>query len=298
MKMKTPPFLLVGSVVAVASVTGCSSPPESKFAPTAAPLQVKHFADGSIDDGTLCDWRGRKDREVLETAGPGAIIPNARRVFAILGQGADRQRILVCREIDTNLDGTKDVVRKYNDKGESLFEQADSNYDGRIDTWLTFSKGHMSEAKFDKDYDGNPDEWDFYVGGRLSRVKRDSNRDSKPDRWEVYASNGQLERIGVDLDNDERVDRWDYDTDLRRIRDEKNRKEDQEAVDKANAAAKSGEYSAAEPEDPSNMGSGSGPDAPSEEEKKDEPKTPGKATPKKKVPATPPADGKTPPPAK
>ncbi|MFO0618767.1 MAG: hypothetical protein U0414_39620 [Polyangiaceae bacterium] len=285
---------LLGLIGLLPLAAACSSPPESKFAPTTPPLQVKHFADGSVDDGSLCDWRNRKDREVLETAGPGAIIPNARRVFAVLGQGADRQRILVCREIDTNLDGTKDVVRKYNDKGESLFEQADSNYDGRIDTWLVFSKGHMSEAKFDKDYDGNPDEWDFYVGGHLSRVKRDTNRDGKPDRWEVYASNGQLERIGVDLDNDERVDRWDYDTDIRRARDEKNRKEDQEAVEKANKEAQSGEYNTA---DPSNMGS-AGPEQPSEEEKKDEKKTPGKATPKKKVPPTdgkPADDGKTPP---
>jgi len=277
----------------VAGLTAaCSSPPESKFAPTAAPLQVKHFADGSVDDGSLCDWRGRKDREVVETAGPGAIIPSARRVFAVVGQGSDRQRILVCREIDTNLDGTKDVVRKYNDKGESLFEEADSNYDGRIDTWLTFSKAHMSEAKFDKDYDGNPDEWDFYTGGHLTRVKRDTNHDGKPDRWEVYTADGRLERIGVDLDNDERVDRWDYDTDLRRVRDEKNRKEDEEAVDKANKEAKSGEYDAA---DPSNMGndkSGDGGDKTEEGDKT--PQQPGKATPKKKTPATTPP-GTTPP---
>ena len=40
-------------------------------------------------------------------------------------QGADRQRILVCREIDTNLDGIKDVVRTFNEKGEALREEAD-----------------------------------------------------------------------------------------------------------------------------------------------------------------------------
>ncbi len=229
---------------------GCASTPEAAFNSPVQQLPVKRLADGSIDDQTKCEWRNRQDRDVVETAGPGSVMPNVRRVFAIVGQGQDRQRILVCREIDTNLDGTKDVVRKYNDKGDALFEEADINHDGRIDTWLTFMKGRISEEKTDRNFDGNADQWKYFSGGRITRAKRDTNNDSKPDIWEMYASNGTLERMGVDVDGDERVDRWDYDTDVRRSREDKERKEEEEAArkasEKAEADRKAGEYKVAD----------------------------------------------------
>ncbi len=237
--------------MAVATVLGaCSSTPQAAFNSPVRDMPVKRLADGSIDDQSKCEWRGRQDRDVVETAGPGSVMPNVRRVFAIVGQGQDRQRILVCREIDSNLDGAKDVVRKYNDKGDALFEEADTNHDGRIDTWLVFTKGRIAEEKQDRNYDGNPDEWTYYSAGRVTRAKRDTNADGKPDIWEMYSSNGSLERMGVDVDGDERVDRWDYDSDVRRTREDKERRDEEEAARKANEKAeaerKAGEYAAAE----------------------------------------------------
>ena len=41
----------------------------------------------------------------------------------------------------------QDVVRRYNDKGEAIYEEADTNYDGKIDVWLTLSKGRVVEEK-------------------------------------------------------------------------------------------------------------------------------------------------------
>lgn len=238
-------------VTVLAGGAGCKKSAQEAFNSPATVAPKKRLADGSIDDQSKCDWRNRKDRDVIETAGPGSVLPNVRRVFAIVGQGPDRQRILVCRETDTNLDGTKDVVRKYNDKGESLFEEADTNYDGKTDTWITFAKGRIAEMKLDSNYDGNPDEWKYYSGGRLTRAKRDTNNDSKPDVWEMYGPDGRLERMGVDVDNDERVDRWDYDTDIKRVREDKERKEEeaaaQKAQEKADAERKAGEYEAADP---------------------------------------------------
>jgi hypothetical protein len=226
-----PPVALGALLVLLAA---CGSTTQASFnATTPAAVPIKRLADGSVDDRSMCEWRGRDDREALETAGPGSVTPNVRRVFAITGQGKDRQRTLVCREVDTNLDGTKDVVRRYGDKGESLFEEADTNFDGKIDTWLQFSKGRIAEAKLDGDFDGNPDEWKYFSGGRLSRAKRDTNGDSKADIWEMYAPDGKLERIGVDIDADERVDRWDQDTEVRRAREEKERREEEEATRKA-----------------------------------------------------------------
>ncbi|KYF63674.1 hypothetical protein [Sorangium cellulosum] len=210
----------------------CSSDPGFEGA-KAPKIEAARNADGTIDDRSMCEWKGRADREASETAGPGAIQPNVRRVWQIVGTGEDRHRALVCREIDTNFDGVKDVVRRYNDKGESLHEESDANYDGRIDTWLTFANGRLAEVRIDSDHDGNPDEWKYYSGGKLARIKRDTNRDGKPDVWEIYRM-GRLERMGVDIDADERVDRWDHDNELRRrLEDDERRKEEEAAAKKA-----------------------------------------------------------------
>ena len=162
------------------------------------------------DDQSRCDFRGRTDREVSETAGPGATLPNVRRVYQIVGTGDDRHKVLVCREVDTNLDGKKDVVRTYNEKGESLREEADSNYDGKVDTWITFASGRIAKEDLDVDFNGQPDTWKFYSSGQLTRIQRDVNRDGKADVWEFYVE-GRLERSGVDVDGDGHVDRWDHD---------------------------------------------------------------------------------------
>lgn len=187
------------------------------------------------DDQSRCDFKGRNDREVVESSGPGAKLPNVRRVFGILGEGEDRRKVLFCREIDTNLDGSKDVVRTYNDKGDAIDEQADANYDGRVDTWIRFAAGRIAKVEVDRNYDGKVDETRFYVKGKVSRIQRDSNYDGKPDIWEVYAE-GVLERMGVDLDFDGHVDRWDRDEVARRVAEEKEREEDEKAAAAKKAA--------------------------------------------------------------
>lgn len=214
-----------------AALTACGG---TKFEPKGPGVKAERRADGTVDDRTLCDWKGKTEREASETAGPGSVTPNVRRVYQIVGTGDDRHKVLICREIDSNFDQVKDVVRRYNDKGESLAEEADSNYDGRIDTWITFVKGRLAEVRIDSNYDGNPDEWKYYSGGKLSRITRDTNRDAKPDIWEIYRD-GKLERMGVDVDGDEHVDRWDHDNEQRRRFEEAERKKEEEA---AAAAAK------------------------------------------------------------
>jgi hypothetical protein len=195
---------------ALLAACGGGTPPQ---AATGAAEGRAASVDGGADQ-SKCDFRGRADREAVETAGPGAVQPNVRRVYQLVGTGESMHRVLVCREIDTNFDGTKDIMRVYSEKGESLREEADANYDGRIDTWITFSAGRISKEELDSDFDGNADVWKYYVAGQLSRIQRDTNRDGRPDRWEFYTS-GKLERVGVDLDFDGHVDRWDHDELLR-----------------------------------------------------------------------------------
>jgi hypothetical protein len=164
----------------------------------------------SRQDTSYCEFKGRNDREVSESVGTGALQPSIRRVYRIVGEGDQRRRVLVCREVDTNLDSVKDLVRRYTDQGEALEEQADSDYDGTLDTWIRFSKGRIAQVEVDLNRDGKPEETRYYLRGKLSRVQRDSNADGKPDVWEIYAG-GHLERMGVDVDFDGRVDRWNRD---------------------------------------------------------------------------------------
>ncbi len=258
------------AVLSLAISTGCTNTPAvAGFQPNQPKVQAKRMPNGQVDDRSMCEFKGKSDREASETAGPGNIQPNVRRVYALIGIGDDRQKVLICRETDTNFDGVKDVVRHYNDKGESLREEADSNYDGRLDTWLTLSKGHVTEARVDNNGDGNPDEWKFYSSGKLARVKRDTNFDGKPDVWEIYRE-GHLERMGVDVDGDERVDRWDHDNEQRRKLEDADRKKDEEA---AAAAAKKAEESkkAAEAATAAEEAKDAGPDS-KPDDKKDAPK--------------------------
>ncbi|MEZ4296053.1 MAG: hypothetical protein R3B70_13840 [Polyangiaceae bacterium] len=237
----------VCALAALPVLAGCSSPAPAVggFKAETPKVQSRRLPTGQIDDRSMCEYKGKADREASETAGPGSIQPNVRRVYALIGTGEDRQKVLICREIDTNFDGVKDVVRHYNDKGESLREEADSNFDGVLDTWITFAKGHLAEVKIDTNRDGKPDEWKYYSGGKLARVKRDTNFDSRPDIWEIYRD-GHLERMGVDIDGDERVDRWDHDNEQRRKLEAAERKKEEEAAAAAEKKKAEAEKAAAD----------------------------------------------------
>jgi hypothetical protein len=121
----------------------------------------------------------------------------------------------MCREIDTNLDGLKDVVRTFNEKGEPLHEEADTNYDGKIDDWTNFADGRIAEEDIDTTLSaGRPNVWKFYLEGQLSRIRRNTHCPTgKPDTWEIYFKN-RLERVGNDISCDGHIDRWDRDAQL------------------------------------------------------------------------------------
>jgi hypothetical protein len=202
-----------------------------------APAAPGGSADESrwpADDQSLCNrfvhWKNNPSLEVNETAGPGSFRPNIRRVYKSVGDHENRHTVLLCREVDTNLDGLKDVVRTFNDKGEPLHEEADTNYDSKIDVWLNFTDGRVEEEDVDTTYTvGRPNVWKFYVDGQLSRVRRNTHcPGGQADTWEIYFKS-RLERVGNDATCDGHVDRWDRDTQLLAAEDA--------AQDKAAAAA-------------------------------------------------------------
>ncbi|HEY0468897.1 MAG TPA: hypothetical protein VGC79_32115 [Polyangiaceae bacterium] len=190
----------------------------------------------AADDRSRCDFKGRSDREVVESIGAGSKKANIRRVYGVVGEGEERHRVLLCREVDTNLDGVKDVVRTYTDKGDALNEVADTNFDGKMDTLINFAKGRVAKRREDHNGDGQDDETRFYVSGQLSRAQIDTNYDSRPDVWEIY-DDGKLERRGVDLDFDGHVDRWDRDEIALREIEQKDAEAEKAAAAAAAAAA-------------------------------------------------------------
>ena len=208
---------LLGVAGSIALACGGNSTPPPTTA-KAAPGGTKDQSSWPADDKSMCDWHNKPELEVSETAGPGALKPNIRRVYKTLGEGDNRRKVLICREVDTNLDGIKDTVRTFNPKGEPLREESDTDYDGRVDHWLAFSDGRVVEEDEDTNGDGKPDVWKVYVNGQLSRIKRDRNFDGKPDVWEIYVK-GRLERMGLDESGDGHVDRWDRDDILRQQQD-------------------------------------------------------------------------------
>lgn len=218
-------------VCAVALGVACGGDPSNAPLKTpAAPGGSKDPSKWPADDRTMCDWRNKPELEISETAGPGALKPNVRRVYKIFGDES-RHKTVICREIDSNLDGIKDTVRTFNNKGEPIHEESDRDYDGRIDVWIKFVDGRIAEEDVDSNKDGRPDIWKFYVNGQLQRIRRDRNFDGKPDVWEIYTK-GRLERMGVDETADGHVDRWDRDEQLKKEQDqaEKKARDDMDAA--------------------------------------------------------------------
>ena len=235
--MKAHKWLVYGST-AFALSSGAFACASGDTAKTGAAMRGE-VSGVAADDRSRCDFKGRSDREVVESLGPGAKNANIRRVYGVVGEGEERHRVLLCREVDTNLDGVKDVVRTYTDKGEALNEVADTNFDGRIDTWITFTKGRVSKLREDHNGDGQDDETRYYVAGQLSRAQIDTNHDNKPDVWQIY-DDGKLERRGVDLDFDGHVDRWDRDEIALREIEQKDAAAEKAAAAAAAAAGGSG----------------------------------------------------------
>jgi hypothetical protein len=239
--MRVTADLLVAALGFQSLLMGCHASASTQARSGEASSAPLVAAVGAGDDIARCEYKGRADRDVEESSGRGSMKANIRRIYALIGEGEERRKVLLCREVDTNLDGVKDVVRTFNDKGESLREVADANYDGKIDTWITFANGRVAKVDIDRDGDGQPDEFRYYVQGKLSRIQRDTNHDGRPDVWEIY-EDGTLKRMGWDLDFDGRVDRWDRDEIAERtalekeMQSEEQRKKDEAAKKKAEGA--------------------------------------------------------------
>ena len=183
---------------------------------TTANKQASGEAEASTGPCGAADGR----HEVSEYDTSGDELPDVRKLFLRLGEGALARLVLVCRESDLNADGQKDVIRYYTDEGRPLREEADRNFDGNMDEITFFQEGQILRQEFDTQGDGKVDTKIFFDAGKPLRAERDLAARStaerwQPDRWEYYEE-GRVVRMGTDIDGDGKVDRWDRDASLRR----------------------------------------------------------------------------------
>ncbi len=162
-----------------------------------------------------CD-SGAPGRDAREFDTSGDNRPDVRKVFKIFGEGTQMHMVLVCRQADLNDDQIYDAVRYYNDEGRPLREEADRNFDGKMDVEIVYDLGQIGREESDTDYDGIVDMKVFYEKGQVIRTERDLAKKSsadawKPNQWEYFES-GHLVRMGIDEDGDGNVDRWDRDS--------------------------------------------------------------------------------------
>jgi len=120
------------------------------------------------DDGRRCPSKEGLVEESMDTSGDN--VADVRKVFRLEGEGQKVVKVLVCRELDLNGDGRKDIFRFYNDEGRPLREETDADFDGRIDSIAFFENSRIVRQEADRNDDGTTDETRHFIRGKLVRV--------------------------------------------------------------------------------------------------------------------------------
>ncbi len=159
-----------------------------------------------VEDGRRCPVRDDLFEESIDTSGDR--VADLRKIYRVEEEdGHEQRKILVCREMDLNQDGRKDIFRFYSEEGRPMREMIDKDFDGQIDQVSFFEDGRVVRQELDRNHDGRPDTTRMYSRGVLLRIERDDNHDGQPDVWEHW-DEGRLLRIGYDINNDQVADFW------------------------------------------------------------------------------------------
>ena len=119
----------------------------------------------------------------------------------------DDQEQLAEKRTDTNGDGRHDEVVFYED-GKPERAESDTNYDGRVDLWITYdADGKPAAQERDTNGDGKRDQWIQLEDGVPRNQRDDKNGDGKPDAT-LHFARRQPEQLEEDANFDGRIDRW------------------------------------------------------------------------------------------
>jgi len=207
------PATPVALVAAGLAAGGCNKGDEEPAAETGRALQGSRTEGGE---------QAREDcRETGNTVSTDVNNDGTPDIYHTSRDGRRR-----CTEIDMNFDGRIDVVRFYEDDGETprreehdfdfdgrldqvaFYEggeltrkELDTNFDNRVDTWMWCEDGLVARAERDRHNNGRPDTWEVYQRGRLAQARYDDNNDGRPEKWEIF-EDGRLAYVLYDADQD------------------------------------------------------------------------------------------------
>lgn len=202
--------ILVGALALLTTACGAAATTPTR---NLVRRSVSHMETATArEDRGRCDATlPRRNASEYDTNGDG--VTDVRKVYQMVGEGAEVRSVLVCREVDLNHDGVKDMFRFYNEEGRTLREEEDRDFDGRIDVISFFENGEVVRREMDTNGDGQVDMRVYYRDHRPYRAEREMGAANDPefraDYWEFYNAQGHVSRIGWDYDRDGRADRWD-----------------------------------------------------------------------------------------
>jgi hypothetical protein len=112
---------------------------------------------------------------------------------------------------DINQDGVPDLWVYYNPTrpGEIVRQEEDTNTDGRVDTWSTFSDGKLARREVDSNGDGRPDVLYLYENEVIAVEERDE-RGKGRSTYRASYENGRMVKLEKDTDGDGKIDLWVY----------------------------------------------------------------------------------------
>jgi hypothetical protein len=111
---------------------------------------------------------------------------------------------------DTNFVVDKGNVKAHYDpkSGRLRKMEADTNKNGRFDTYSYMDGTRIDRIEIDRDEDGKIDRWEHYKDGKLESVGSSTRGDGVEDEWAYQGPSGALARIETDTDRDGKIDKW------------------------------------------------------------------------------------------
>jgi len=90
-------------------------------------------------------------------------------------------------KIDRNKDGRDDHLLQLDERGQSLYEEMDYNFDGEFDDFCFYANGILAREEIDTNFDGKIDLWvHMYRGIYVERYERDKDFDGKRDLVKIF----------------------------------------------------------------------------------------------------------------
>ncbi|MCH8890570.1 MAG: hypothetical protein IH827_05795 [Myxococcales bacterium] len=145
-------------------------------------------------------------------------------VTIMAGSWGNEEAIEVTRGVlDADRDGVPEQIRFFDPDSMLLLRlEQDSNFDGNLDIWNTYTDGKLTARVRDTSGDGNADVWERYEGDRMTHRTIDRDHDGVADAFYIYGG-GILVEERHDANNDGIVDRQISYQNLFRVRAEEDR---------------------------------------------------------------------------